>query len=140
MKPGKPMKRTRLKARAAKTKRSTIVHRQEVRAERTIHREETTGIYDVVAARADGVCECEFGCNDSAEQMDHFVTRRHGQSVEGCWMLSARHHLQKTENRPSRLEWAERFYRHCLIHGYEAKAAETLKTVEALRLKAALPL
>lgn len=131
-------RKTPMRRKAATTKKSTTAHRKRKRAERAEHNAETAEIREAVFERAGGKCECSVGCQDVPSEMDHAVPRRHGQSVEACWALSSEHHKMKTENKPDALTWAQRFHRHCLIHGYEGEATKAKIRIEVLTTRASL--
>lgn len=98
---------------------------------------ETRGIYRRVAARANGRCEC--GCGRPAQEMDHFFGRtRVPQSVESCWMLFGSCHYAKTQSKPDRKYWIERFIIHCDNSGYREMVRTALAELQKVQAKEAL--
>lgn len=98
------------------------------------------GLYQQVAARAAGRCECGCGASLSrwGQEADHFFGRRHAESLETVWMLAPRCHFAKTRNHPSRGEWLLKFIAHCGRHGYAAAAAEAQRKLEWYSSKTAV--
>lgn len=99
----------------------------------------TMAVYDAVATRAAGMCEC--GCDRAlgdvlsfyaAPEMDHFWGRARAESVETCWMLRAECHRDKTNNRPDRREWLGRFAQHCLRYEYRTERRRALDRKDSL--------
>lgn len=74
-------------------------------------------LYQALAARARGRCECcgePFGSGFAAPTVDHFFGRSKANEVEfTCWVLRADHHRAKTDNYPSARHWLTKFIRHC---------------------------
>lgn len=110
------------RALAPKPKSSQV---RKTERKRRAKREETRDIYEQVAERAGGRCEaCRlmFTLLNPGE-LDHFRSRRHGQSVESCWLIHGGCHRQKTNNVPSAEFWLRAFIAHCERHGYRAEAS-----------------
>jgi hypothetical protein len=130
-----------MRRKALKPKRGTGARRSIKLLECAEHNEETAEIYRAVEKRSAGVCEC--GCGQpfspkgtpSGPEMDHFFNRRHGQSVQECWMIRTDHHDQKTRYRPSRLHWLHLFRAHCLKHGYAVEVARCDVAIRFYRAK-----
>ena len=120
-----------LRRQLAPKPRSSAVKR--TAAKKRSKRKETSSIYEEVAKRAGGLCEC---CTSSLltfrPELDHFTSRRHGQSVETCWMLCSACHREKTDNSPSAAWWLERFISHCERNGYSAEAERARSRLEGI--------
>lgn len=88
------------------------------RAKRTEHNAETADLWQRAWVRSGGVCEC--GCGAPllrghpalTPELDHFVSRRHGQSIASVWLIARRCHAAKTANEPDWLFWAWKFGEH----------------------------
>ena len=82
---------------------------------------ETAAIREAVFKRARGFCEVP-GCGNifttfDPGELDHFHGRiRVKQSVESCWAICRADHRAKTDSRPSRAFWLEKFIQHCDRH------------------------
>lgn len=86
------------------------------RAERTGAR---AAVRQAVVSRAGGRCEaCGVEVSARVGELDHFFGRARSENVETCWLLCRTCHGEKTENRPNRRWWLERFRRHAVLHGY----------------------
>lgn len=103
--------------------------------EKASKRLETGRIYRAVEKRAGGRCECGCGTpfaseGENAPQMDHFWGRgKVPQTVENCWMLTARHHAEK--GGPGRLAWLGKFKTHADGHRYFAESAKAAREIES---------
>ena len=86
------------------------------RAERTGAR---AALRAAVFSRAAGRCECcGLEITTRSGELDHYFGRARSENVETCWLLCRTCHGEKTENRPNRRWWLERFRRHAVLHGY----------------------
>lgn len=79
-------------------------------------------IRNAVFTRSGGRCEC---CGTEITkrtfELDHFFGRARSELVETCWALCSRDqgcHFEKTNSRPTRRWWLERFRRHAVLHGF----------------------
>lgn len=86
------------------------------------HQEKTgarRALRTAAVTRAGGRCEAT-GVDLPARtlELDHMFGRARSENIETVWMLSPDAHQDKTENRPSRRWWLERFRRHAVLHGY----------------------
>lgn len=119
---------------ALKPKRSVKASRVRRETKRLTKKEKRGAIYNQVAARADGVCEC--GCFRpftatylGMPEMDHFEGVARSETLETCWMLRADCHRAKhRDGNPS--AWRAKFINHCLRHGYR-KTAEKVGAMVA---------
>ena len=89
----------------------------------------TDGLYQLLAARARGKCECcgePLGFGFAAPTVDHFLGRAKAEETEFlCWVLRADHHRAKTDNSPSAAYWIDKFLKHCSKYvgdGYRSAA------------------
>ncbi len=98
----------------------------------------TRKIYEAVARRADGRCECGCGRWLIAPQMDHALSRRVRESVQNCWMLEALCHQEKTDSNPSAAAWLTRFIAHCERHGYAGELARAESRLVFVKVRAEL--
>jgi 5-methylcytosine-specific restriction endonuclease McrA len=121
--------------------------RSQARATKAAKREtknaETAALREEAFRRAEWRCEC--GCRfpvrentPGAGELDHFFSRRHGQSLEVVWVLAQACHRAKTDNRPSRATWLRLFITHCKRHGYAAARGRAERDLETEETKAAL--
>lgn len=129
--PSHPLRKAIQELRAALAPKSKTSAKRKTEKRNRSKRKETSAIYEQVAKRAGGKCEC--GCEGEAApsfataqiQMDHFWGRgKTRQTVENCWMLSAFHHDLKSRNVPDAEAWLEAFRNHCRKHGYLAEAGK----------------
>lgn len=106
-------------------KKFVVAARKARRAKQQTRKEKTAAIYEQVAKRADGHCECcgEVFTENSfswSPQMDHFhsgANKRALESVEGCWLVAALCHQLKGISKPSRRYWLKTFLAHSKRHG-----------------------
>lgn len=99
---------------------------------RASKREETASIYEAVAKRADGYCEC--GCGrwfqgegPNKPELDHQASRRVPQTTWNTWMLAKFCHELRQSGNPDTRYWLEKYIRHCrrhIIHAGDEYAAE----------------
>ena len=92
------------------------------------------GLYQLLAARAQGRCEC--GCSRSLGdfgEADHFLGRKHAAETEFLvWIIHRSCHHEKTNNRPSAAHLIGLFVLHCRRYavgenGYVVAIAEAEK-------------
>jgi len=133
--------------RALAGSRSARMSRQRTAVKREAKKtDRRTGVQTIrprVEARAAGACEC--GCGGPLDtgywankaEWDEFWGRgriddpkglakpeRVPPTFENTWMLRRECHDAKTNERPSRRAWLERFRGHCIRHGYMGDAAK----------------
>jgi len=130
-----PLRRKSTLSRGSGLKRSGPVRRSaDTRRSRAVRAQETGEIYRAVRARAAGHCEfctIDLGRRDRTPELDHFWGRvKVAQSAESTWMLCRACHHEKTENRPTRVDWIRRFHLHVLRHGYAAEAIEAYRKLQ----------
>lgn len=104
--------------------------------------EETAFIRKYVGRRSYGRCELrdpDSGqhCAADASEMDHFFSRRHGQSVETCWALCRAHHHLKTNSVPDAAWWLRAFVGHCAEYGYRTAALQAENRLAFVRARKA---
>jgi hypothetical protein len=106
--------------RALSVRKGSTQRRAAKREKKKTKRDETAAIREAVLERAGDQCEFIYPsgdrCSHFAEEMDHFFSRRNGQSVSSCWGLCGAHHRLKTDNSPSAAYWLESFIDHCQVH------------------------
>lgn len=71
-------------------------------------------LYALLAARAQGKCECGCGRHVPPGEVDHFFSRARAPENEfTCWVITPACHRAKTDNRPNASHWLLKFIRHC---------------------------
>lgn len=75
----------------------------------------TPDLYQLLAARARGRCECgECGLGVPPGEIDHFFSRGRAEENEfSCWVLRPFCHQRKSLNHPSAAHWLLLFIKHC---------------------------
>ncbi len=99
----------------------------------------TRKIYDAVARRADGQCECgcsRFLCGDG--ELDHALSRRVPQTIQNCWLLKRECHDNFTNNRPDGAARLVAFIAHCRKHGYAGELARAESRLVFVKVRAEL--
>jgi hypothetical protein len=93
--------------------------------------EKRRAVYDVVDTRASGYCEACFleKCAAPGVSRDHFWGRAREESVESVWKLCFACDRAKTENKPTRIWWLEKFRAHAVNHRYWEQAAKCSNTI-----------
>ena len=120
---------------AKKERRATKAER------RAAHNAETADIHREVAIRADGKCEAcgSYFAPFSPAHMDHQAGRaKLPQSVTNCWLLCFACDRDKTENRPSRAHWLQKFAEHCDRHNYWSEAKRARRDLATAQAKEAM--
>ncbi len=79
---------------------------------------ETAAIRAAAFERSQGRCECCGEPLGARFELDHWLGRHTGQTLENTWVLTPACHYAKTRNSPSGIAWARRFQRHAEKHGY----------------------
>lgn len=97
------------------------------------------GLYQALAARARGRCECQCGRLIPPAHADHFFGRAKAEETEfNVWLLSVECDYAKTNNRPSAGVWLERFMAHCARYagdGYRQAQERAHAKLDWLRAK-----
>ena len=78
----------------------------------------TRRIYEAVARRADGACECCGRALGEQAQLDHALSRRVRESAQNCWMIHRECHENFTANRPDGMARFHKFIAHCIKYGF----------------------
>jgi hypothetical protein len=106
-------------------------------AKRRAKRTETSAIYEEVAKRADGKCEC--GCLRDFDETVHgrpmvdlFFGPPQVASVESCWLLRQGCRDRKRSDWPDAGYWLALFIEHCNLHGYESAREKAVARLEGM--------
>jgi hypothetical protein len=75
----------------------------------------------------------------AALHWDHFWGRARAESVESTWMLCPHCDLEKTDNKPSRIEWLNEFWDHCEWFAYVDEQEKVNRAITLQKAKHPAP-
>lgn len=99
-------------------------------------RKRTKSVRAAVFARAKGKCEACCRPLGESGHLDHFWGRAKAPTnVETCWALCLRCDYEKTNNRPSAINWLRRYWVHCRRYVYPEQCERAEARAEVLKAK-----
>jgi len=107
-----------------------IVTRKTAKADKRAKRKSDDAlIRSWIIGRSAGTCENCGKWGGETLQVDHFFGRSRDRSLSGCWALCVDCHFEKTNNRPSRAIWIQRFMFRAIALGHKPAVAKCLALI-----------